>query len=243
MARTKKNYLLEEISNILANEPRGRLLDLGCGDGDYSIRAQEMGFEVTAGDLDNERFRYNGKIRFMNCDVTSTLPFKDGEFDVVVFLEIIEHLRNPYSVVRELCRILKPNGRLILSTPNILSLKSRIRFLFEGNYDYFREPPLDQIKNPKAKIFNLHIVPYRYHELEFLLADGGFRVSKVYTSVREGYAWSFLEPILNVQALLRVRRSRRKGGPDYARIYDTIHSPEVLYGRHLIVKALKNDQP
>ena len=78
-----------------------------------------------------------------------------------------------------------------MSTPNILNLKSRLRFLFEGAYEYFREPPLDQVKNPREVIFNLHLVPYRYHELEYLLSATGFKVEKILTSNYEGYGGGF----------------------------------------------------
>lgn len=237
--KEKKNHLLEKVAGILAGAPRGALLDLGCGDGDYSRRLKALGFQVTAADLDAGRFRDAGAVPFKRCDVTERLPFDDQSFDYVVFLEIIEHLRNPYSVVQELNRILKPQGQLVLSTPNILNLKSRIRFLVEGVYEFFREPPLDQIANPKEKSFNLHIVPYRFHELEYLLHAGGFSVRGIYTSVQEGRGWSFLLPFIRLQSALKEMRSRRKSGLDYSRIHRILNSKELLYGRHLIVRATK----
>ena len=182
-------------------------------------RLDELGFKVTAADLDDDRFRYKGRIDFKNCDVTQRLPFPDASFDYLVFIEIIEHLRNPHFVVAELSRLLKPEGKLILSTPNILNLKSRVRYLTEGNYEFFREPPLDQMKNPKEKIYNLHIVPYRLHELEYLLDAGGFSVAQIYTSLIEGRAWSFLMPVIRLQQFLKEWRARKKPGLDYSRIH------------------------
>ncbi|MCM8774462.1 MAG: methyltransferase domain-containing protein [Candidatus Omnitrophica bacterium] len=129
-----------------------------------------MGFETLASDIDKERFRYSDEIQFIRCDITKRLPFENNYFDYVLLIEAIEHLKNPYEVIKEIYRIVKERWMLIISTPNILNLKSRIRFLFEGAYEFFREPPLDQINNPKEKIFNLHIVPYRYHGLEYLLS-------------------------------------------------------------------------
>lgn len=75
------NYLLEKIASLLINEKRGKLLDLGCGDGDYSFRLKEPGFDVIAADLDEKRFKHRGEINFRVCDVAEPLPFPDGTFD------------------------------------------------------------------------------------------------------------------------------------------------------------------
>ncbi|MBU0709148.1 MAG: class I SAM-dependent methyltransferase, partial [Candidatus Omnitrophica bacterium] len=167
--------------------------------------------------------------------------FSDGSFDQVLLLETVEHLRNPYSVLTNINRILKDQGTLVLSTPNILNLYSRSRFLFEAAYEYFREPPLDQVKNPKEIIFNLHLVPYRYHELEYLLSACGFTIENIYTSVYEGFGLSFLLPIIKFQAWQKERRGLQKGGVDFRRINKILLSKEILFGRHLIIKAKKNN--
>jgi 2-polyprenyl-3-methyl-5-hydroxy-6-metoxy-1,4-benzoquinol methylase len=165
MKKNKKNFLLEAVIKIFSSLPKGKVLDLGCGNGDYAKELKDLGFDVVAGDIDIARFRYKNEVEFKHCDITKEIPFPAGHFDYVLLLEVVEHLRNPYTVIPEINRIIKPNGSLIISTPNILNLKSRLRFLFEGVYEYFREPPLDQLNNPGEIIFNLQIVPYRYHEL------------------------------------------------------------------------------
>lgn len=237
--RIKKNYLLEKIIKVFSKENPGKVLDLGCGDGDYSIKLQELGFEVIAADLDVERFRYKDKINFKVCDATKILPFSDNSFDYVLSTELIEHVRNPYSVIKEIYRVINKDGKFILSTPNILSLKSRIRYLFEGCYEYFREPPLDQAKNPKEVIYNLHLIPWRYHELEYLLTDSGFKIEGIYTSNYEGFGWFFLLPLIFFQLRGKQKRSIKKEGIDYSRINKIILSKEILFGRHLIIKNIK----
>ncbi|MBI4972983.1 MAG: class I SAM-dependent methyltransferase, partial [Candidatus Omnitrophica bacterium] len=220
----------------------GRLLDIGCGDGDYAKMALGLGFKVVAADIDQDRFRYRNEIEFRNCDVTKEIPFPDNSFDYILFLEIIEHLKNPYIVLSEVNRILKSNGTLILSTPNILNLKSRLRYLFEGAYEYFREPPLDQAKNPKEVIFNLHLVPYRYQELEYLLSASGFKVEGIFTSVYDGLGLWFLLPVIKFQAWQKQRRALKKGGIDYRRINKVLLSKELLFGRHLMIQAKKSQK-
>jgi len=193
MGKKSKNFLLEAVVNLFTTLPKGKVLDLGCGDGDYAKRLKDLGFDVIAGDIDIVRFKYKNEIEFKHCDITKEMPFSANHFDYVLLMEVVEHLRNPYVVMPEINRIIKTNGSLVMSTPNILNLKSRLRFLFEGAYEYFREPPLDQVKNPREVIFNLHLVPYRYHELEYLLSATGFKVERILTSLYEGYGGGYYQ--------------------------------------------------
>jgi SAM-dependent methyltransferase len=237
--RQKVNYLLESVVGIFTDKPRGSLLDLGCGDGDYSHRLKGLGFKTTAADLDEKRFRYAGDIDFKVCNITESLPFSDSMFDYCLLLEVVEHLPNPYFLIQEIKRILKPGGVLVLSTPNILNIKSRFRFFFEGAYDFFREPPLDQVNNPKETGFNLHIAPYRYHELEYLLKANGFQVNDVGASVCENKGFYLFKPLIWLQSFLKEKRSKRTGGVSHSRINRILLSKELLFGRHVIVVAKK----
>lgn len=239
MAKKDKNYLLEEIIAIFCKEKKGRVLDLGCGDGDYSVRLKELGFDVKAADLDIARFKNSGKIDFQECDVSKKLPFADSSFDYILLAEVVEHLKNPYDVIREIGRVLKKEGKLVLSTPNVLNMKSRMRYLIEGSYEFFREPLLEQSHNPKEVIFNLHVIPWRYHELEYLLKDSGFLIEKISTSIYEGHGWSVFLPLIRFQLHSKESRARKKKSLDYSRINKILLSPEILFGRHLIITAKK----
>ena len=240
MGKKNKNFLLEAVANLFSGLPKGKVLDLGCGDGDYAKRLKDLGFDVIAGDIDKARFRYKNEIEFKYCDITKEMPFPADYFDYVLLMEVVEHLRNPSVVMSEVNRIIKTNGSLVISTPNILNLKSRFRFLFEGAYEYFREPPLDQIKNPQEVIFNLHLAPYRYHELEYLLTVTGFKVENILTSIYEGYWMGFLFPIIKFQSWQIERRTKKKGANiDFKRIHKILLSKELLFGRHLIIRAKK----
>jgi SAM-dependent methyltransferase len=239
MAKSKGNFPLKSVINNFRKLPKGNLLDLGCGTGEYSKGLKDLGFDVTAGDIDLARFEYKGEIEFKHCDITKKLPFADNVFDYVLMTEVIEHLNNSYEVIQEINRVLKNNGSLVLSTPNILNLKSRFRFIFEGNYEYFREPLLEQAQNSKEVIFNLHLVPYRYQELEYLLFSCGFKIKNIYTSIYEGFPYIFIYPAILFQAWLKKIRSRKNGGVDYSRINKILLSKELIFGRHLIIRAVK----
>ena len=65
-------------------------------------------------------------------DLNSPLPFKSACFDGVNLTEVIEHIENQAQLIREIARVLKPDGVVVISTPNVLNLHSRVRFLFTG---------------------------------------------------------------------------------------------------------------
>ncbi len=66
---------------------------------------------------------------FKKCNLEKGIPFSDEKFDVIYCGEVIEHLYNPDFLVKEFNRILKPNGHIIMSTPNLCSWFNRILFV------------------------------------------------------------------------------------------------------------------
>lgn len=240
MAKPSFNPLLERMHSALELEKKGRMLDLGCGGGDYAKMARDLGFDLIACDIHSDGFGYHDEMVFVKTDINDRLPFMDSSFDYVLFFEVIEHLRNPYYVLSEINRILEKKGALFISTPNILNLKSRMRFLFEGTFDFYREPPLDQLGNANEN-GNAHLFPFRIQELECVLFKNGFQIKEVFTSYYEPAAkfLSLLLPIIKFQSYLKCRRSRKKGGIDFNRLHDIILSKDLLFGRHLVIKAIK----
>ncbi len=106
-----------------------RVLDVGCQLGALPIALAERGASVVGLDvddalLDGARLRaqcYGARAEFVRA-VGESLPFEDARFDVVTFVDVIEHVRDPRASVRELSRVLRPGGTLYLFGPNRLSL-------------------------------------------------------------------------------------------------------------------------
>lgn len=101
-------------------------------------------------------------------------PFEVSSFDVVVFCEIIEHLlMDPVAVLREIKRVLKPNGKLILSTPNVARLENVLRLAVGANiYDpYSGHGP-----------YGRHNREYTKHELFSLLDYLGFTLEILFSA-------------------------------------------------------------
>ncbi len=81
------------------------------------------------------------KVDIANLNEES-LPYPAESFDIVTCTEVIEHLENYRRLIREIFRVTKPGGSVIFSTPNILNLQSRLRFLFFGFWNLFGPLPV-----------------------------------------------------------------------------------------------------
>ncbi len=119
--RGRVEYAVKLIKPCLTDETR--ILDIGCGRGTLGIwlnRKQGM-FGV---DIAPEAIAATSEVyeRAEICNIDGDpLPFEDNFFDFCVFLDVIEHLFDPRVILREILRVLKPRGQMILSTPNILA--------------------------------------------------------------------------------------------------------------------------
>lgn len=113
------------------------VLDVGTGRGAFAQTLQRAGFSVQACDLHPEKFLCDG-IACKQADITQHLPYADNTFDALVAIEVVEHLPDHTRFFRECRRVLKPHGKMLLSTPNILSFKSRLSFLCFGFFDSFK---------------------------------------------------------------------------------------------------------
>jgi 2-polyprenyl-3-methyl-5-hydroxy-6-metoxy-1,4-benzoquinol methylase len=242
MKEKKTNYLLEKIVEIISAGSRGKVLDLGCGDGRTGKRLFDKGFGVQAFDMDEERFEFKDEIPLKVGVLDEPLPYRNEEFDYVILMEVMEHIYNPNFVISEVSRILKKEGRLILSTPNILHIGSRLRFLFEGNYDFFREPTLDYSKCFPLALQNMHVIPWRYQELEYLLFKNGLSVKGIYTDkMKTGlfFIAGLMKPLILLQCKLKEQRAKKRAGVNFSRINKILLSPELFLGRHLILECSK----
>jgi len=117
-------------------------------------------------------------INFIFCDVArQKLPFPTNYFDLVFFLEVLEHLitsHPPYFLFKEINRVTKPNGRLILSTPNVAELIKRIYLLIGRN-------PLKRVYEgfDENEFYRGHYREYTLAELRHILIRTGFEVERV----------------------------------------------------------------
>lgn len=124
------------VLEIMENHKRGKVLDIAAGEGNISYNLKKRGFDVVAVDINSKIFKPS-YIEFHELDANKELPFKSSTFDYVISVETIEHLKNPWYFLDEIHRVLKNNGKLILTTPNTETFQGRLIFLFSGKLKWF----------------------------------------------------------------------------------------------------------
>ncbi len=107
----------------------GRLLEIGCGDGDFLAMAEAAGWRVTgveysASACEKARQQLNHGEVF--CGELQSAPLEAGQFDLCVLSDVLEHVRSPVDFLKEIHRLLKPGGALFITTPSIGSWSARL---------------------------------------------------------------------------------------------------------------------
>lgn len=176
--------LHEQISDICIKYLRkdAKILDFGCGEGALSQRLYDIGqsrkkdtagWEITSVDLNAEDFKANTKfiqLDFNNKEmVNGFIADHEGKYDLVLGIEVIEHVENPWEYLRSLKRLTKYRGWIIVSTPNITSWYSRVQFFFFGRFHQFGD----------GDRHYGHINPIAADELRYIVEKCNMKIVKI----------------------------------------------------------------
>lgn len=116
----------------------GRIADVGCGSGALWQRLRGRFSQYVGVDgLWFDGFPAEG--RLVRADLDGTIPLRSGIADAVVAVETIEHLENPRAFVRELIRIARPGGVVLVTTPNQLSALSLLTLVTRQRFASFQD--------------------------------------------------------------------------------------------------------
>ncbi|MDR1535113.1 MAG: class I SAM-dependent methyltransferase [Planctomycetota bacterium] len=227
-----------------------KILDLGAGNGYLSMKLgnamKNGGLDVKqalrAADIHPENFKY-AEIKCEYGDFAGRLPFEDGYFDIVCFVEVIEHLEDQFGCIREIHRILKPGGTVYVTTPNVLNINSRIRYFMSGLFNQFNL--LLHKGMPSVIDWSGHIHPISYVFLSNILKRGGFGdlTPNRDRSKRSAIAYAaLLYPLIRIWGYFVFWRMRRSYPEIFAGnedIVSNVNSFSMLTGRTLILSARK----
>jgi len=113
--RKNRKFLKKEALKL-----RGTILDLGCGSGEYSyLLAKNKQNQIYALDSNEklcQKIKQKNNLEVIHSDAHK-LPFKDNSFDACFCNTVLEHVKDPEQIIKEIQRVLKPNGKVIISIP------------------------------------------------------------------------------------------------------------------------------
>jgi methionine biosynthesis protein MetW len=170
---------------VCSSDLSGRVLDIGCGDGRFCTLARNRCTAIVGVDC---ALKALGIARQRNIPVVQSnfgehkLPFADASFDVVTCLDVIEHIFDPFFLLKEINRVLKPGGELILTTPNLRYIKHVFDLLLRG------QAPKTNCDHASCDGGHLHY--FCCKDLEQLLQECGMGVT-VRRGVRQSQYRSF----------------------------------------------------
>ncbi|MCA9295739.1 MAG: class I SAM-dependent methyltransferase [Phycisphaerales bacterium] len=212
-----------------------RVLDIPAGEGLVVDALRGFSHEVIGADINSAREE------FVHANMDDVLPFEDADFDVVICLEGIEHMVDPNHLLRELLRVLKPGGHLVISTPNVINLYSRWYALFRG-YPFQFAPLHHRHVKPGVLADRGHVNPMSYLRLRYLLEHYGADVVELAADrAKKKVLLPLLWPIAQVGRLLSMRDFHRPDeGPErLAEIRRDLWSAPILLSRSLILVSRK----
>ncbi len=225
----------------------GTVLDIGAGEGylarrvHAAIRAGGHAARLEACDL----FPDNFKVPEVPCraiDLDGGLPLPDGSVDLAYSVEVLEHLEDQFAYLREVHRVLRPGGRFVVTTPNVLSLTSRVRTLLTGFPELYGPLPL-RFDDPQH--LGGHIHPVSYPFLAYMAEKAGFEVAGLATDrLKSGslVALAFLWPLVAAASALAGARVRRKEPAVWAENREhlaRLGTLRMLCGRTVILELVK----
>ncbi len=235
-------------------ESRGDLagkiaVDIPAGRGLTSDILQQQGAEVHPFDLFPEKFEVPG-LTCMHADLTEELPLGADSVDFLVCQEGIEHLPDQLHVLSEFSRVLRPGGRLLITTPNLSHVRARLSHLLLES-DFYRRLPANEIEEVwhagDGRTYHGHIFLINAQKLRTLARLAGLQIVKIYptkvsyTSLLLGI---LLYPVLWFITWRARSRSIRKAGDSltpaareaFAEIARLNLNPDILFGKHLFVE-------
>ncbi len=149
-----------------------RVLEVGCSVGHVTEQLVAAGNSVVGVEIDPEAAEaareFADRVHVVDLDVTSLSDIEHEQFDVIVFGDVLEHLRHPDRTLSDALALLAPTGRVIISVPNVAHVDVRL-MLLEGRWTY----------QPTGLMDNTHLRWFTKESLHELLTDAGLRATRL----------------------------------------------------------------
>lgn len=172
---------VRKISSFYAHQT-GKVIDIGCADGAFLFNIKKRKWDVY-GSEHSASFATSPYLRDINVHIgdIDRLKADDSSFDVVTLWHVFEHLADPNRYLKEINRILKPNGLLVITLPNIASWQSR---LFKAQWFHLDAPR--------------HLFNFSPTTLQALLEKNDFTIQRIEHFSLEYNPYGFIQSLYNV---------------------------------------------
>jgi SAM-dependent methyltransferase len=164
--RSGQERRLQLIRRYVPLEGR-RILDVGCGIGTYVRRFRNLSPEVYGLDVSAERLA-EARLPNLVAAEGEALPFEDGSFDVLVFNEVIEHVRDDRAAIRDALRVLKDGGHVVIYAPNRLYPFETHGIYWRGRYRFGNKFGVNYLPNFLRRRLVPHAKAYRAGDISRL---------------------------------------------------------------------------
>lgn len=223
--------------------------DLSAGSGYIAHLFEEAGSEVKLFDLFPDQNTYAKGI-CQKIDLQEKFPLTDAIADITILGETIEHFPNQFFFFREVARILKPGGVLILTTPNSSSLRSRFsQFLMES--EHYSTPAPNELNaftkwNDSEEGYFSKLFISGILRLRTLAAINGLQIKTIHSTKRSSTSmWLMIFYLIIYFFAKKNLNKQLKQDPKNSKVYKEIFeintSSNVLLGKHLIIEFLKKE--
>jgi SAM-dependent methyltransferase len=187
--RAGQDRRLQMIRAAVPDWPGARVLDDGCGVGVYVAKLSALTPHVFGLEYEFERAAQAGRrleVSRIVCAAGEQVPYSDGAFDVVFSNEVIEHVRDDAAALREMARVLRPGGRLVLFCPNRWYPVEQHGIYWRGRYVFGNIPLVNYLPDRARNQLAPHVRTYTARGLRRLFAGLPLRIVK-HTRIFGGY--------------------------------------------------------
>lgn len=181
--------IIRSVLELLEDVPAEgrRVLDVSCKRGEILQALRARGFAVQGTQFAADGPGVEGIPVDRGVDLLKGLPYPADSFDVVILVEVIEHLENHRAAIGELARVLKPGGLLILTTPNVMRIKSRLHFFLTGYHKTRRR--FIPFETPLSEAHRFHNYPMELPILHYMLLQNRLRIERLGRGGIKAFSW------------------------------------------------------
>lgn len=186
-------HLFRLLKTNIGHSQNTSILDIGCGTGAWLDRLRNMGFNRMVG-IDYLQPAPVSGLELLRFDINHDIPNTLGKFDIISCIEVIEHIENIGNLLDLVKETLNEDGLAIITTPNIESLRARVRALVSGKI-----PSFDNKSDPT------HLCPVLHDSLKKMLQRRGLAITQVHQyPLEKSKSLMFSAPVAQMANVFRV---------------------------------------